>query len=379
MTVIIVRMLGMRASLRLQVVGGCSTAGIVVALGLLPLAVSSSDAAGCAEVEVTRYLDNSLTFPLMLITAGFSFLGCIIAIAVLWCRGWQECDELPKTARGYFTLAALVNLVGALGAMLESCTDFGGSRYIVQFAMSASIVTNLVLQRLLLARAVSIDCTGRSGCLRHVFRMEVCSLLLGCVCLCISMIAYASGIQDVVFWDITNCVALLLIAAFWVLDFLFSLRISFVTYAALQQEHRLEYAPATTSSVSQTMRNARFAAKMEIAIVVVSVFTTTCFYVAASVMVACDSFGSPSKLVTGFILAAWTLDSLSNDSCAIFLGFGSTSIPLKIVSRAGSADVIGQPVSSSAQETTEHPGKGTVGQTIASASDSISANPAIHL
>eukprot|EP00930_Biecheleria_cincta_P016632 TRINITY_DN13448_c1_g1_i2.p1 TRINITY_DN13448_c1_g1~~TRINITY_DN13448_c1_g1_i2.p1 ORF type:complete len:543 (-),score=49.50 TRINITY_DN13448_c1_g1_i2:103-1731(-) len=379
LTVIILRMLGMQASLRLQVVGGCSTAGIVVALGLLPLAVSSSDAAGCAEVEVTRYLDNSLTFPLMLITAGFSFLGCIIAIAVLWCHGWQEPDELPKIARGYFTLAALVNLVGALGAMLESCTDFRSSSYVVQFAMSAPMVTSLILQRLLLARAALIDCTGRLGRLSCFLKMEICTLLAGGLCLCTSMIAVSSRIKDAVFWGITNSVAMLSIAAFWVLDFLFSSMISFVFYYALQQEHRLDSAPATTSSVSQTMRHARFVAKTDLVAVVGSQFTTTCFYVAAIVMVGYDAFGQPSKLVTGFLLALRTVDSIFNDACAMFLGFSSTSIALRIVGRAGSAEVIGIPVSSSALETTEHQGKGTVGQAIAPASDLSLGNLTIHL
>merc|ERR1719401_2160068 len=110
---------------------------------------------------------------------------------------------------------------------------------------------------------------------------------------------------------------------------------------------------AVTKTVSQSsgllrwassLDRAVFFARINLLLVVCSVTTTTVFYLAFVFMtfawvVATDETEVERRYA--FLFIAWLLDSVFNDICVTFVGFGPTSNALATVGEAAKADIIG--------------------------------------
>merc|ERR1711924_80063 len=92
------------------------------------------------------------------------------------------------------------------------------------------------------------------------------------------------------------------------------------------------------------LARAVFFAKMNLVLVVMSVTTTTLFYLSFMVItvtlvqaISEDEFYSRF----GLLFISWLLDSLFNDFCVVFVGFGPTANALATVGEATKAETIG--------------------------------------
>merc|ERR1712070_1073321 len=92
-----------------------------------------------------------------------------------------------------------------------------------------------------------------------------------------------------------------------------------------------------------------------------SVTTTTLFYLTsfgAMVLVLLDADNPLYKeeqlmKASSAVFIAWLLDTIFNDLCILFVGFGPTTDALTAVANVASVDIIGVPYSSGAEEQIE--------------------------
>ena len=103
---------------------------------------------------------------------------------------------------------------------------------------------------------------------------------------------------------------------------------------------------SSTHAGPNLFARAIFFAKINLFLVVASVLTTSLFYisliVAASVFVGEDNTDE-TKRRAAFVFISWLMDSLFNDACVLFVGFGPISDSLTTIREATAPDVIGAP------------------------------------
>lgn len=162
------------------------------------------------------------------------------------------------------------------------------------------------------------------------------------------------------------------VLGFWLMDLAFSIIVFRIMWNALQS---VRLAKKPSASGQNALAQAVFVAKLNLVTVVVSVSTTTGLYIAAMVLSALESSHQQSATAVAAIFISWLLDSLSNDVCAIVVGFGSSHSALEVVSTACNADVIGCPVSS----VLPHVEVSVVGQVLAPISTSMARSWAATL
>jgi len=250
--------------------------------------------------------------------------------------------------------------LGAIVAMYLSCM-VPESKYGVRvgFLLAAwrlgTFATNLILLKLLVVRAHMLDRSCSSTWLHKIYRLELAILLLAVVSAFISPIAVALEIQDPWFWASLISVQGLLVLAFWLLDLTFSYLVFKIVLNALR---RLQLSRASsTFSGGDTLGNAVSVATLNLATICISVSTTTLFYMAfiLAFLLELQTSAYLADAKAAMILS-FLLDSISNDVCAIVVGFGSTDAALQIVNTAQNADVIGSPL----PRTSSHVGRPSV-------------------
>jgi hypothetical protein len=96
-----------------------------------------------------------------------------------------------------------------------------------------------------------------------------------------------------------------------------------------------------------SLDRAIFFARINVILVCLSVTTTTVFYLAFTIFTfawVVDTNGADVERRYAFLFVAWLFDSIFNDVCVIFVGFGPTSNALATVGEAATADIIGVPM-----------------------------------
>merc|ERR1711953_496221 len=98
---------------------------------------------------------------------------------------------------------------------------------------------------------------------------------------------------------------------------------------------------------ASSLDRAVFFARLNLVLVVLSVTTTTVFYLAFVFMTfawVVDTSEAEVERRFAFLFVAWLFDSIFNDVCVTFVGFGPTSNALTTVGETAKADVIGAPM-----------------------------------
>jgi len=342
-------------------------ASAVALLGLIPV-VASANPILCAEVYFHEQGRAHAYFPIALIGAGGSVVGLAIACTKLGSTGWRCLPGLAKTATMYFVAATISNALGATAAMTSTCmvldleaNDF--HRLVLAAWASGTFASNLILQKLLVDRAHMLERSRSSTCLHKTYRAELAILLLAVVSVFISFMVQVLSIRDPLFWALHNSVQGLLVVAFWLLDLVFSCLVCRIILNSLRSV-QLSKASSTLSG-EDTLVHAVSVAKLNLATICISVSTTTLFYIAVILGLALQGSASAADSEAAVILSLF-LDSISNDVCAIIVGFGSTDAALQIVNTAQNADVIGNPL----PHTSSHAEASVVGHVVPPTSES---------
>jgi hypothetical protein len=233
----------------------------------------------------------------------------------------------------------------------------------------SSFITNLLLQKIVLMRADVLAKDGLPHCLRYVFYAEVCTAaILLCMTVFVTMTFAAMDISSfgeegamntnspsnvAVLVEMYNqlspqdqrtplartfLVVAILTLTFVLFDLFFSIYSSLVMHRALRrvqedaETNKLVIGQSTTPGARFTsnLERAVFFGKLNMALVVASVSTTTLFYASlirfslfSSYHVASMLPAAPGHFDVMFrsIYGTWLLDSLFNDACVLFVGF----------------------------------------------------------
>eukprot|EP00747_Dinoflagellata_sp_TGD_P215235 gnl/TRDRNA2_/TRDRNA2_87952_c0_seq1.p1 gnl/TRDRNA2_/TRDRNA2_87952_c0~~gnl/TRDRNA2_/TRDRNA2_87952_c0_seq1.p1 ORF type:complete len:462 (-),score=67.39 gnl/TRDRNA2_/TRDRNA2_87952_c0_seq1:21-1385(-) len=336
----------------------------VLAIGLLP--ASTRYPLYCAEV---CWKDEAglQVYPIAFLGAGGSFYGLAVAIAWLLAK---PCHRLGKAAVIYLSTVSICNLCGVIGVLHMSChaETYTGLPFYAAWLVS-SFATNLGLQRIVVMKAALIDKSHQPHALKLIFRAEmaIAALLFsGTVFMAVaaSTEIFKGGDADPpqvgngIGWRTLHIVAWLMAcvsALFVVFDLMFSCKAAMAMYSGMeqmrQQMSKGQIAPPPGEDNGFLDWPGRVAhvfllAKINLMLVVMSVTTTTIYYV-SFVTITISITQEVDKDVyyarVGFLFMAWLLDSLFNDACVTFVGFGPTADALATVGAVLGADIIGAP------------------------------------
>merc|ERR1719356_90837 len=103
---------------------------------------------------------------------------------------------------------------------------------------------------------------------------------------------------------------------------------------------------------ASSLDRAVFFARINLILVGLSVTTTTVFYLAFTLMTfswVAETHEADVERRFAFLFIAWLFDSIFNDVCVTFVGFGPTSNALTTVGEAAKADIIGAVTEEAAQ------------------------------
>lgn len=319
--------------------------------------LSSREPYVCAEVRFHINWDNLgfQVFPIVALGVCGSYMG--VAVACVW-QCTKARTSLSWVAFVYFLMVAVFNTCGVIGICFLSCArdETVGAPLYAAWLVS-SFITNLVLQKIVLMRAMLVDASKVPRCLRCIFVFEVVvAILLFAFSLGSTIRAVASteeedaddGEDEGTFWDIILYVTALLTFLFVVADCVFSVVSSRAMQSGLQKVKGA--APAIAQANPQlgvqesSLAQAVFFAKVNLWLVVMSVSTTSLFYFSSITLLISAAQEGLGEGHFGFLYISWLLDSLFNDVCVMFVGFGPTAKALDVVASAASADVIGAAV-----------------------------------
>eukprot|EP00746_Dinoflagellata_sp_MGD_P058506 gnl/MRDRNA2_/MRDRNA2_25040_c0_seq1.p1 gnl/MRDRNA2_/MRDRNA2_25040_c0~~gnl/MRDRNA2_/MRDRNA2_25040_c0_seq1.p1 ORF type:complete len:347 (+),score=39.17 gnl/MRDRNA2_/MRDRNA2_25040_c0_seq1:79-1041(+) len=284
-----------------------------------------------------------------------------MAIGGTWWLTKKSHNKLATASAVHLVLVTLFNFCGLYGVLHIGCCvkqDHGFPFYVVWIV--SSFITNLLLQKIVLLRARLMDDSKILKTLERVFHAEV---ILAVLFFIFSLVASVS-------WTVTNSegtdpnvlrfLALITIAScllFVLFDFVFSIVASIAMYNGLKKaQAQVPYALQGHLSMetgglirwSTSLDRAVFFAKVNLLLVVASVVTSSLFYLtlitfAATSIVSVSREERLRRVAIFFVM--WVLDSLFNDACVVFVGFGPTSNALNNIKEAVTADIVGAPTS----------------------------------
>jgi len=273
--------------------------------------------------------------------------GGVLRLALLgipW-SSWQGRNCLSRD--GYY--------VQLLWGILQMTCEQEHSRGFPFYAlwMASTLVTNLMLQRILLIKATELP-----RYLRIVFQTEVVAVLAMC-CWMAAVVIYMQYLstslsvslsqmpKDDVFVISMVSITICSYAVFVIIDCVFSYFAAKAMHAGLQRVRRLMLvSPVRLCDTGESLRtgdgHARALAftKINLALVILSVSTTSMYYFAAAmVLVSTFNVGIAEQqhALLNFLWLAWLLDSLFNNLCVVFVGFGPTEEVLTAVGRIAEA------------------------------------------
>jgi len=374
----------LECSKTIALVSGVFTSTVVLFMGLLPL--TTEHPLVCAEVSWHGGF-GVMIYPIVFVGASGSFYGLAVAGAWLRCKrgpaGWHN---LGKLASVYFLTVAVCNLAGLIGLIHMSCHQehLTGLPFYIGWLVS-SFITNLILQKIVVMRASLVDRSRLPSILRWLFCIEV---VIALVLFSSSVfLAIAASTRD---YDknarheeeedtstaTRNKVVAVAVVLISLLFAFFDMFFSFVSTMAMRSGiiriKEIMAGGTVTRSISQSsgllhwansLDRAVFFARLNLLLVFLSVTTTTLFYVAFISMVFCwvvDTSTSEIEKRYAFLFVAWLLDSVFNDLCVIFVGFGPTSNALATVGQAAKADIIGAATSETSSMSEDSVVVGTV-------------------
>lgn len=324
------------------------TSGVgVIVLGLLPFATMAPQL--CGQVSFQNNYDGIATiYPLALLMEAGSIGGLSISFAWLFFRCF---GSLGKLAVLYFVLACVLNLSGVIGVLSVTCN---GSLHVGMpfYAawLSGSFVTNLVLQRIVLTCGLLVRAGMLQTAMRYTFNIEVATALILLASLVVSSLG-APGRIRMAFADFAGyCVALTTLL-FMLLDALFSFTSSAAMVLGLRKIQGIKTQSTTSSAQVATGPFSRdeldrviFFARADLVLVVLSMATTSLFYVSLLNFLLIAARGR-SELEGGdhsgalsLVYLSMLLDSIFNDACVVFVGFGPIESALRAVGAMASEE-----------------------------------------
>lgn len=323
-------------------------------------------------------------FPLFYVGAAGTYIGVAVACVGLCVSGRSA---LTRVSSLYFSLAALCNTCGLMMALLFPC---GGSTWFGPIWMSivywvvwtgGSFLTNVLLQKIVLLRVGAVNPSRVPTAVHIVFWME---LLLSFALFCSALGVALKIVLDLVemsTWEIQRSsstaseggnafsffsgpVILLisLISLFTFIDWLFT--IMAVMMLQRDKNNAMQYCQRQIA-ISDSQEIAIRIAKFNLWLVAASTITTTVFNIASIVLVA--TFLGPAEAFSQAVhfnaeqgeitvddaalndyfeygdvlstleqrlqswLICWFIDTIFNDACIIFVGFGPVLHALQTV------------------------------------------------
>ena len=241
----------------------------------------------------------------------------------------------------YFVMATAFNLCGVFSILHMTC-DMNHSLGTPLFAVwtGSSFVTNVMLQKIVLMRAALVDKSKWPSFLRVIFHAEVCAGVVmfgGCIWFGALLSREGSGthasekareIYSIDYLMVCVC------GLFVFLDFVFSCTASVVMYVGLRTFQQQASGHLSTRSSDEGAsgllktaadRAARVIvfARLNLVLVCLSVTTSTLFYLTIAAVALFGDFERQSIEKTVCFIA-WLADSLFNDVCITYVGFGPT-------------------------------------------------------
>eukprot|EP00746_Dinoflagellata_sp_MGD_P151663 gnl/MRDRNA2_/MRDRNA2_83178_c0_seq4.p1 gnl/MRDRNA2_/MRDRNA2_83178_c0~~gnl/MRDRNA2_/MRDRNA2_83178_c0_seq4.p1 ORF type:complete len:566 (-),score=52.44 gnl/MRDRNA2_/MRDRNA2_83178_c0_seq4:367-2064(-) len=347
---------------RVALSSGCGTAVVVFIIGLIP--VSTQYPMYCAEVWWISGIGIAI-FPITFLGSAASFAA--MAVGVAWMTTKTR-TPLAKRSVMYLMMVTLCNFCGLIGILHMSCHQehlFGLPFYIAWII--SSFITNLVLQKIVVMRAALVDQSRLPKCLKCIFCAEVILALLLFGFSMFLAIATATADHEKNAREheelseeeqaekrkegerVLQLIALSVILftlLFILFDLIFSFASSMAMHSGLKKiQEQMPSLPAGRNNPEadgllqfpNALDRAIFFAKVNLFLVVASVATTSLFYFSFIAMTAVLMGGFEFEEIqrrVAFLFTAWLLDSLFNDACVVFVGFGATADALTIIGQA---------------------------------------------
>jgi len=340
-------------SSRLLDCGPCVSCACGVSVGIVSLVISSLPLLThyphlCAEA---RFPEEEISFlglqvyPIVAIGASGSFGGLIVAAVQ---QRTRPRTPLGRNACMYFLLAASSNVVGVVSALHFSCQrNFALGLPLSAVWVSTSWLSNLILQKIVVMRAALIDDSMLPSCLSRLLVIEaILASALG-------VVATVGAVSKAQASDVFIVFAGSSIAVFILCDLIFSVLSCMVMRKAVQEICRrpqtaLELQDSSGEFFSADgLARAIFLTKLNLVLVALSVSTTSFFYLALVGNIVASSGQSENNLTPRSVALSyisWLLDSMFNDVCVVFIGFGPTASALRTVGTAANPDVPGEAV-----------------------------------
>lgn len=356
---------------RVALTWGSVAAVVVFVCGLIP--ASTQYPMYCAEVSWHGHA-GLMIFPITFLGSAASFSA--LAVGIAWMTTKPRSSLATRSAI-YLVSVTLCNFCGLIGILHMSCHQeflFGLPFYIAWII--SSFITNLVLQKIVVMRAALVDKSKLPKCLQCIFCTEVILALLLFGFSMFLAIAIATTDHEKnqkeheelseeeqrqkeeegkAALQMTALAVILFTLLFILFDLVFSIASSMAMHSGLKKiEEQRPTVPAGQGETEaggllkwpSALDRAIFFAKVNLFLVMASVATTSLFYFAFILMTAVIMGDTDYKEVQrrmAFLFIAWLLDSLFNDACVVFVGFGPTSEALTTIGEAAAADIIGAP------------------------------------
>jgi len=312
---------------------GVAVTTVMLICGVLLPFVSTYPFA-CAEVRVEDTALIGHVYPLMILGAGGSLAG--FAVSVTQWRQWRK--PLGQSSSVYFILAGVFNAFGVSGSLFSSCyrSDFSGlGRQLVTVWAIGSVVSNVVLQDLIIKRTSLINKSASLKRLRVLFWAEV--ILVGILFVGVVIAeTLRRELADVIFHALFVLSGLAIFSIF-VCDLVFTASACLIFHRALQSFDDHQSRAGVDLQHQHARLTASDLARLNTVLILASMITTSLFYASMLANLICRLLDTHMATSLSIFYACWLLDSLSNDVCVIFVGFGPIAESLTVIASPTSA------------------------------------------